>query len=121
MGVLERLLVSRKVDGERLGAAGFGELTATAGLTWAQLLKRPEAGIEAVLPALRVELERDPLLAERLRRPERSRHDAITAAEWRYVCGRMLARSHATTLPPSNAARSQSAAPRKPPLASLVP
>jgi hypothetical protein len=33
-------------------------LTATAGLTWAQLLKRPEVGIEAVLGALREELGR---------------------------------------------------------------
>ncbi len=64
MAALERLLVTRKVDGERLGAAGFGELTATAGLTWAQLLKRPEVGIEAVLGAMREELAADPLLAE---------------------------------------------------------
>jgi len=64
MAALERLLVTRKVDGARLGAAGFGELTATAGLTWAQLLKRPEVGIEAVLGAMREELVCDPLLAE---------------------------------------------------------
>jgi tRNA uridine 5-carboxymethylaminomethyl modification enzyme len=64
MAALERLLVARKVDGERLSAAGFGELTATAGLTWAQLLKRPEVGIEAVLGAMREELEAEPLLAE---------------------------------------------------------
>jgi tRNA uridine 5-carboxymethylaminomethyl modification enzyme len=53
MAALERLLTTGKVDSERLEAAGFGELTATAGLTWAQLLKRPEVGIEAVLGALR--------------------------------------------------------------------
>jgi tRNA uridine 5-carboxymethylaminomethyl modification enzyme len=70
MGALERLLVTRKVDGERLGAAGFGELTATAGLTWAQLLKRPEVGIEAVLGAMREKLEADPLLAEMIARPD---------------------------------------------------
>jgi tRNA uridine 5-carboxymethylaminomethyl modification enzyme len=64
MAALERLLVTRKVDGERLGAAGLGELTATAGLTWAQLLKRPEVGIEAVLGAMREELAQEPLLAE---------------------------------------------------------
>jgi tRNA uridine 5-carboxymethylaminomethyl modification enzyme len=66
MNALEGLLTTRKVDTERLGAAGFGELTATAGLTWAQLLKRPEVGIEAVLGALREELGRseNPLLAE---------------------------------------------------------
>jgi hypothetical protein len=34
-----------KVDPKRLGRRA-GELTATAGLTWAQLLKRPEVGIE---------------------------------------------------------------------------
>jgi len=53
MAALERLLTTRKVDGERLVEAGFGELTATAGLTWAQLLKRPEVGVDAVLEALR--------------------------------------------------------------------
>jgi tRNA uridine 5-carboxymethylaminomethyl modification enzyme len=52
MAALERLLTTRKVNGEGLAAAGFGELTATAGLTWAQLLKRPEVGIEAVLDAV---------------------------------------------------------------------
>jgi tRNA uridine 5-carboxymethylaminomethyl modification enzyme len=64
MAALERLLVSHKVDGGRLGAAGLRELTATAGLTWAQLLKRPEVGIEAVLGAVREELAGDPLLAD---------------------------------------------------------
>jgi tRNA uridine 5-carboxymethylaminomethyl modification enzyme len=66
MNALERLLVARKVDGEGLGTAGFGELTATAGLTWAQLLKRPEVGIEAVLGALPESLVHSeyPLLAE---------------------------------------------------------
>jgi tRNA uridine 5-carboxymethylaminomethyl modification enzyme len=72
MGALERLLVTRKVDGERLGAAGFGGLTATAGLTWAQLLKRPEVGIEAVLGAMREELAGDPLLAEMIARPDQT-------------------------------------------------
>jgi len=64
MIALERLLVTRKVDSERLGAAGFGELTSTAGATWAQLLKRPEVGIETVLGALHEELAQEPLLAE---------------------------------------------------------
>jgi tRNA uridine 5-carboxymethylaminomethyl modification enzyme len=72
MGALEQLLVTRKVDGERLGAAGLGELTATAGLTWAQLLKRPEVGIEAVLGAMREELAADPLLAEMMARPDQT-------------------------------------------------
>jgi tRNA uridine 5-carboxymethylaminomethyl modification enzyme len=37
------------------------QLPATAGLTWAQLLKRPEVTIEPVLAALHDELARDPL------------------------------------------------------------
>jgi tRNA uridine 5-carboxymethylaminomethyl modification enzyme len=64
MAVLERLLCTDKVDGERLGAAGFGELTATAGLTWAQLLKRPEVTIEPVLRAMHETLAQEPLLQE---------------------------------------------------------
>jgi len=64
MAALERLLTVNKVDGDRLAAAGFGELTATTGLTWAQLLKRPEVTIEAVLGALRDALVSDPLLSE---------------------------------------------------------
>jgi tRNA uridine 5-carboxymethylaminomethyl modification enzyme len=72
MAALERLLITRKVDGERLSAAGFGELTATAGLTWAQLLKRPEVGIEAVMGAMRKELAGDPLLAEMIAQPDQS-------------------------------------------------
>jgi tRNA uridine 5-carboxymethylaminomethyl modification enzyme len=47
MAALERLLtVARPM--ESAGRRGFGELTATAGLTWAQLLKRPEVTIEPV-------------------------------------------------------------------------
>jgi tRNA uridine 5-carboxymethylaminomethyl modification enzyme len=64
MSALERLLTSGKVDPEKLQRAGFGELPATAGLTWAQLLKRPEVTIEPLLGALRDDLARDPLLAE---------------------------------------------------------
>jgi len=64
MAALERLLTTSKVTPERLKAAGFGEQTATSGLTWAQLLKRPEVEIEEVLGALREELGREPLLAE---------------------------------------------------------
>jgi tRNA uridine 5-carboxymethylaminomethyl modification enzyme len=52
MGALERLLTTGKATPESLRSAGLGELTATAGLTWAQLLKRPEVGIEAVLGAV---------------------------------------------------------------------
>jgi tRNA uridine 5-carboxymethylaminomethyl modification enzyme len=64
MAALERLLVTGKVNAEQLAAAGLGELTATAGLTWAQLLKRPEVGIEAVLRALGEQLAGEPLPAE---------------------------------------------------------
>ena len=69
MNALEQLLGTGKVTPEGLRAAGLGELTATAGLTWAQLLKRPEVGIEAVLGAVRDDLEADPLLAEWMDRP----------------------------------------------------
>jgi tRNA uridine 5-carboxymethylaminomethyl modification enzyme len=61
---LARILVAGKVDAAGLQAAGFSELTATAGSTWAQLLKRPEVTIEPVLRAVRSELAAEPLLAE---------------------------------------------------------
>jgi tRNA uridine 5-carboxymethylaminomethyl modification enzyme len=64
MSALEKLLATRKVDSEKLSAAGIGELTATAGLIWAQLLKRPEVTIEPVLNVLRDDLEAEPLLKE---------------------------------------------------------
>jgi tRNA uridine 5-carboxymethylaminomethyl modification enzyme len=64
MAALSNLLTMCKVDSERLAAAGFGALPATAGLTWAQLLKRPEVTIEPVLGALRETLAQEPLLAE---------------------------------------------------------
>ena len=64
MAALERLLTVSKVTPEGLRAAGLSDLTATAGLTWAQLLKRPEVGIEAVLGVVRGELAQEPLLAE---------------------------------------------------------
>jgi len=64
MSALERLLTSGKVDPEKLQRAGFGELPATAGITWAQLLKRPEVTIEPLLAALRDDLARNPFLAE---------------------------------------------------------
>jgi tRNA uridine 5-carboxymethylaminomethyl modification enzyme len=69
MNALEQLLVAGKVTPEGLRVAGFDGLTATAGLTWAQLLKRPEVGIEAVLGAVREDLVADPLLAEWIDRP----------------------------------------------------
>ncbi len=64
MIALDRLLNARKVAGERLSGAGLDALTATAGLTWAQLLKRPEVGIEPVLGAMREDLAQVPELAE---------------------------------------------------------
>jgi tRNA uridine 5-carboxymethylaminomethyl modification enzyme len=61
---LMRFLTAGKASPEELAAAGLAELTATAGLTWAQLLKRPEVGIAAVLRAVREDRMREPLLAE---------------------------------------------------------
>jgi tRNA uridine 5-carboxymethylaminomethyl modification enzyme len=64
MAALGRLLLSGKTDPERLEAAGLGAQTATAGLTWAQLLKRPEVTIEPVLRAMHDAMGEDPLLKE---------------------------------------------------------
>jgi tRNA uridine 5-carboxymethylaminomethyl modification enzyme len=64
MARLQKLLVSGKVDAERLAKAGFGDLSATAGLTWSQLLKRPEVTIEPLLRALEDSLAAEPILAE---------------------------------------------------------
>jgi len=64
MAALKRLLLSGKADSEKLQTAGLGAQTSTAGLTWAQLLKRPEITIEPVLNAMRETLEQDPLLKE---------------------------------------------------------
>jgi tRNA uridine 5-carboxymethylaminomethyl modification enzyme len=61
---LDTLLRAAKVDIVALQTVGLGELTATAGLTWAQLLKRPEVGVEQALRALLPALDREPLLAE---------------------------------------------------------
>ena len=64
MAELEVLLGTLKVSSAQLASAGFGSLTATAGLTWAQLLKRPEVTIEPILRVLGETLDRDPLLDE---------------------------------------------------------
>jgi len=64
MAALTALLTYGKADAERLAAAGFADLPATAGLTWAQLLKRPEVTIEPVLGAMRATLAQEPLLAD---------------------------------------------------------
>jgi len=63
MAALTALLSTTKVDHAKLALAGFGELTATAGLTWAQLLKRPEVTIETILTQLGDQLRTEPLLA----------------------------------------------------------
>lgn len=63
MAALEKLLTTRKVTPESLRAAGFEELSATAGQMWAQLLKRPEVSIAPVLRAVRDNLVSDPMLA----------------------------------------------------------
>jgi tRNA uridine 5-carboxymethylaminomethyl modification enzyme len=64
MEALGKLLTTEKVSLDGLQTAGFGELPATAGLTWAQLLKRPEVTIEPVLRAMREKLAQQPMLAE---------------------------------------------------------
>ena len=64
MAALGRLLINGKVDTERLNAADLSAQTATAGLTWAQLLKRPEVTIEPVLGAMQEAMAKDPMLAE---------------------------------------------------------
>ena len=70
MAALDRLLTTRKPSGENLAAAGFDALTAVAGQTWAQLLKRPEVTIEPILKALREELAAEPLLKEMFGQPD---------------------------------------------------
>ncbi len=64
MEALSAFLKATKVDAGKLERASLGGLTAIAGLTWAQLLKRPEVGMGALIPVLGDELRRDPLLAE---------------------------------------------------------
>ena len=63
MAALANLLNTRKVDADKLAAAGYGDLGSITGPTWAQLLKRPEVSIEPVLTALRETLASDSLLA----------------------------------------------------------
>ena len=71
--------------------AGFGELTATAGLTWAQLLKRPEVTIE-------------PVLARPARRPRRRPAARRTCRRIRRIRGRAT-RSRAARRRSRNEAR----------------
>jgi tRNA uridine 5-carboxymethylaminomethyl modification enzyme len=72
MARLAQLLITAKATPEGLRDAGLGELTATAGSTWAQLLKRPEVGIEAVLGAMRAEVAAEPMLAEMIHLPDQT-------------------------------------------------
>jgi tRNA uridine 5-carboxymethylaminomethyl modification enzyme len=86
MAALARMLATGKVDAEKLERAGFGNLPAVAGLTWAQLLKRPEVGIEPLLAALREQLAREPLLCEYVADPAQNaagRSAAIERSEMR--------------------------------------
>ncbi len=63
MTALEKLLSTKRVDEAGLRAAGLENLTSVAGQTWAQLLKRPEVGIEPVLRAVQHEMKLQPELA----------------------------------------------------------
>jgi tRNA uridine 5-carboxymethylaminomethyl modification enzyme len=86
MIALELLLTTRKVDSEKLRAAGLGDLTATAGQTWAQLLKRPEVSIEPLLVALHDQICSDAVLSHfalplDVRHPERSEGSAVAFSQ----------------------------------------
>jgi tRNA uridine 5-carboxymethylaminomethyl modification enzyme len=72
MAALEKFLSTRKVDAVSLAKANLGELSATAGQTWAQLLKRPEVTIEPLLGVLRETMEAEPLLADFARSPDQA-------------------------------------------------
>jgi tRNA uridine 5-carboxymethylaminomethyl modification enzyme len=63
MAALQHLLVTTKANASQLAAAGLAALPAVEGLTWAQLLKRPEVGIDAVLKAMRANLAENTSLA----------------------------------------------------------
>jgi tRNA uridine 5-carboxymethylaminomethyl modification enzyme len=60
---LDSFLVINKPTSDQLTRAGFSELPATTGLTWAQLLKRPEVTIEPILKVVPVSLATQPALA----------------------------------------------------------
>jgi tRNA uridine 5-carboxymethylaminomethyl modification enzyme len=82
MGALEKLLTARKADAGALAAHApeLAGLTAVSGLTWAQLLKRPEVTIEPVMRAMAGDLRKDPLLAEFVTRHE---DDPVARAAFR--------------------------------------
>jgi tRNA uridine 5-carboxymethylaminomethyl modification enzyme len=64
MAALQRMLETGKVNPGQMERAGLAGLTGIAGLTWAQLLKRPEVTIEPLLGALGDQLRADPALRE---------------------------------------------------------
>jgi tRNA uridine 5-carboxymethylaminomethyl modification enzyme len=64
MAALANLLNTRKVDPDRLAAAGFADLSSVNGQTWSQLLKRPEVSINPILTALHDVIATEPLLFE---------------------------------------------------------
>jgi tRNA uridine 5-carboxymethylaminomethyl modification enzyme len=63
MTALSTLLETAKPGVETLARVGLAELASTAGLSWAQLLKRPEVTVEAALGGVREELASDQRLA----------------------------------------------------------
>jgi tRNA uridine 5-carboxymethylaminomethyl modification enzyme len=86
MAALERLLTTGKVKSDQLLAAGFANLPATAGQTWAQLLKRPEVSIEPLLVALRDQICNDAVLSRFALplddcHPERSEGSAVAFSQ----------------------------------------
>jgi tRNA uridine 5-carboxymethylaminomethyl modification enzyme len=64
MAALSQTLLQSKATPEGIVALGLGDLTSSAGQTWAQLMRRPEVTIEPVLRALSVKLAANPILAE---------------------------------------------------------
>jgi len=82
MAALERLLATRKADVSALAAHApeLAGLTAVSGLSWAQLLKRPEVTMEPVMRTIAEDLRTDPLLAEFVTRRE---DDPVARAAFR--------------------------------------
>ena len=78
MAALERLLTTSKIATEQLAAIGLGDLPAVAGISWAQLLKRPEVAIEPILHAMQPVIAAEPLLAELAN--DLARGDSLTSA-----------------------------------------
>jgi tRNA uridine 5-carboxymethylaminomethyl modification enzyme len=81
MAALSRTLVQTKATPERVAALGLGDLTSTAGQTWAQLLRRPEVTIEPVLRAISSVLATEPLLTEFAGRLPSTRPDSTSGLD----------------------------------------